>query len=61
MNSLHHAILTLRRQRKQTERTLMRIDAALDALGTGRKTRHVSAVARRRMSIAQKKRWAKRR
>ena len=51
----------LRRERQHTQQQLQRIDAALAALGSSSNgaLRSISAAGRRRISLAQKARWAK--
>src|SRR5260370_12921857 len=65
MNSLTTVVQQLRKERERAQREVHRIDAALTALGNlsvngskhGRRT--LSAAARRKISLAQKKRWSK--
>ena len=63
MGSLTDVVQQLRKERERAEREVHRIDAALAALGSlsvnGAKPRKLSASARRRISLAQKARWAK--
>ena len=73
MKTLKSVIRTLRKQKRITAQTIEklteeveRIDAGIAALNTGgrpsgktRKRRKLSKAARERISIAQKKRWAK--
>ena len=50
------------KERAQHVREIAKLDAALNALGstgTGRTSRTLSAEARKKISDAQKKRWAK--
>lgn len=52
----------MQKERAQHVRHIARLDAALVALGssrTGRAKRRLSAEARKKISDAQKKRWAK--
>jgi len=50
----------LKKEREHTQKQLQRIDEALAALGSSSNgTRTISAAGRRRISLAQKKRWAK--
>lgn len=54
----------LKRERERAQRQLQRIDDALAALGissNGASRHTMSAAARRRISLAQKARWAKQR
>src|SRR5260370_20407599 len=65
MNSLTTVVQQLRKERERAQREVHGIDAALTALGSlsvngskrGRRT--LSAAARRKISLAQKKRWSK--
>jgi hypothetical protein len=53
----------LRRERERAQKEIGRIDAALAALGSVSSNgagRTMSAAARRKLSLAQKARWAKR-
>ena len=61
MKTLRSAILVLKKERKQTLKALEKLDAALTALGTTKAgpRRRLSASARKRISLAQKARWAK--
>jgi hypothetical protein len=51
----------LRKEREYAQKQLQRIDEALAALGSNSNgaSRTMSAAGRRRISLAQKKRWAK--
>lgn len=50
----------MKKERAQHAREIAKIDAALEALGgSGHAKRTLSAEARKRISDAQKKRWAK--
>jgi len=52
----------LRREREQVQKQLQQIDAALSALGSvssNGASRTMSAAGRRKISLAQKARWAK--
>jgi hypothetical protein len=52
----------LKKERQHTQNQLQRIDEALAALGSSSNgTRKMSAAGRRRISLAQKARWAKQR
>jgi len=54
----------LKQERERAQKEVQRIDAALAALGTvssNGSLRTMSAAARRRISLAQKARWAKQR
>ncbi len=65
MGNLSIVVQQLRRERERAQKEVHRIDAALTALGSlsvnvskhGRRT--LSAAARRKISLAQKKRWLK--
>ena len=64
MGNLSVVVQQLRRERERTQKEVQRIDAALAALGSlssnGSSRQHtMSAAARRRISLAQKARWAK--
>lgn len=64
MGSLSDVVQQLRKERDRAQSEVHRIDAALAALGNlsvnaARPRRTLSASARRRISLAQKKRWAK--
>src|ERR1035441_3146343 len=66
MGSLTVVVQQLRKERDRAQKEVHRIDAALAALGNlsvngARPKRTLSASARRRISLAQKKRWAKQR
>jgi hypothetical protein len=58
------ALRVLQKQRNEMQRQINTIDAAIRILGgrnhTGPKKRVVSAAAKRKMSLAAKKRWAAR-
>src|SRR5271169_4201800 len=59
-------VMQLRKERKRVQKETQRIDAALAALGSvssdGSSRQHtMSAAARRKISLAQKARWAKQR
>src|SRR5216683_5027879 len=66
MTNLSGVVQQLKKARARAQGEVQRLSAALAALGnlTGRspvrKRRTLSAVARRKMSLAQKARWAKR-
>ena len=62
MKHMSAVVQQLRREREQVHKQLQRIDQALAALGSGSSngaSRTMSAAGRRRISLAQKKRWAK--
>jgi hypothetical protein len=64
MGSLSVVVQQLRKERERAQREVHRIDAALAALGNlsvnGVKPRRaLSAAGRKRISLAQKARWAK--
>jgi hypothetical protein len=64
MGNLSAVVEELEKERKRAQKEVQRIDAALAALGSlssnGSSRQHtMSAAARRRISIAQKARWAK--
>jgi len=64
MGSMTNVVQQLRKERQRAQKEVHRIDAALAALGSlsvnGTKPKRIlSAAARRRISLAQKKRWAK--
>jgi hypothetical protein len=64
MGNLAVVVQQLRRERERAQKEVQRIDAALAALGSlssnGSSRQHtMSAAARRRISLAQKARWAK--
>ena len=64
MGILSCVVQQLRRERESAQKQIQRIDEALAALGSGSSngtSRTMSASARRRISLAQKARWAKRR
>jgi hypothetical protein len=61
MANLSAVVSQLKKERERVHKEVQRIDAALSALGSstnGTRPR-MSAVARRRISLAQKARWAK--
>lgn len=61
MDVFKGVVKLMRRDRARAVREIERIDKALSALGYGAGPRHhtMSAAARKRISIAQKARWAK--
>ncbi len=64
MGNLSGVVQQLRRERERAQKEVQRIDAALTALGSlssnGSSRQHaMSAAARKRISLAQKARWAK--
>jgi hypothetical protein len=64
MGNLSVVVQQLKRERERAQKEVQRIDAALAALGSlssnGSSRQHtMSAAARRRISLAQKARWAK--
>jgi hypothetical protein len=62
MKHMFVVVQQLKKEREHTQRQLQRIDAALAALGSVRSngaSRTMSAAARRKISLAQKARWAK--
>jgi hypothetical protein len=64
MGSLSIVVMQLRKERERVQEEAQRIDAALAALGSvssnGWSRQHtMSAAARRKISLAQKARWAK--
>ena len=58
---MKNIIQQLKKEREHTQKQLQRIDEALAALGSSSNgaSRRMSAAGRRRISEAQKKRWAK--
>jgi hypothetical protein len=66
MGNLSVVVMQLRKERERIQREAQRIDAALAALGSvssnGSSRQHtMSAAARRKISLAQKARWANQR
>jgi hypothetical protein len=64
MTNMSGVVQQLRREREHAQKEVQRIDAALSALGSvsSNGSGHtMSAAARRRISLAQKARWAKQR
>jgi len=63
MANLSGVVSQLKKERERVHRDVERIDAALAALdsSTNGTRSHMSAAARRRISLAQKARWAKQR
>lgn len=65
MGNMSVVVRQLRTERERAQREVIRIDAALAALGSpssngSNRGRHsMSAAARRKISLAQKARWAK--
>ena len=62
MGNLSGVVQQLRKERERAQNEVQRIDAALSALGSvsSNGSRHtMSASARRKISLAQKARWAK--
>ena len=65
MGNLSVVVMGLRKERERIQKEAQRIDAALAALGSvganGSSQHSMSAAARRKISLAQKARWAKQR
>jgi len=64
MGTLSGVVQQLRRERDRAQKEVQRIDAALASLGSVSSkgsSRTMSAAGRRRISLAQKARWAKQR
>jgi len=64
MKHMSGVVQQLRAERERLQKQLQRIDEALAALGSGSlngSSRTISAAGRRRISLAQKARWAKQR
>jgi hypothetical protein len=65
MGDLSVVLQQLKKERDRVQKEVQRIDAALAALGSvssnGTRPHTMSAAARRRISLAQKARWAKQR
>ena len=64
MANMSGVVLQLKGERERAQNEVQRIDAALAALGSvssNGASRTMSAAARKRISLAQKKRWAKQR
>jgi hypothetical protein len=65
MTNMSGVVQQLKKEREGAQKVVQRIDAALAALGSissNSPSRHtMSAAARRRISLAQKARWAKHR
>ena len=62
MKNMSVVVHQLRREREPVQKQLQRIDAALAALGSvssNGTSRTMSAAGRRKISLAQKARWAK--
>jgi hypothetical protein len=67
VSTINAVIRELRLERKKAARDVKRLDAVLRALrgltrstgARGKRKRHISAAARRRISQAQKARWRK--
>jgi hypothetical protein len=64
MGNLSGVVQQLKKERERAQKEVQRIDSALAALGSlssnGSSRQHtMSAAARRRISLAQKARWAK--
>jgi|CZKD01.1.fsa_nt_gi hypothetical protein len=61
MKNMSAVVGQLKKEREHTQKQLQRIDQALAALGgsSSNGTRTMSAAGRRRISLAQKARWAK--
>jgi Skp family chaperone for outer membrane proteins len=61
MKHMSQVVQQLKKEREQVQKQLQRIDEALAALGSSSNgaTRTMSAAGRRRISLAQKARWAK--
>ena len=64
MKHMSGVVQQLKKERDRAQEEVQRIDAALAALGSissNGASRNMSAAARRRISVAQKARWAKQR
>jgi hypothetical protein len=65
MANMSGVVQQLKKERERVQKEVQRLDAALAALGSissnGSSRRTMSAVARRKISLAQKARWAKHR
>lgn len=60
MKNMNVVVQQLRKEREHVQQQLQRIDEALAALGSSSNGAHtMSAAGRRRISLAQKERWAK--
>jgi hypothetical protein len=61
MDVFKGVVKLMRRDRARAVKEIAKLDAALSALGYGAGSQHrtLSAAARKRISIAQKARWAK--
>jgi hypothetical protein len=62
MKNMSVVVQQLKKEREHVQQQLQRIDEALAALGSGSSngaSRTMSAAGRRRISLAQKARWAK--
>jgi hypothetical protein len=61
MDVFRGVVKLMRRDRARAVKEIARIDAALSALGygAGPRRRTLSAAARKKISLAQKARWAK--
>jgi hypothetical protein len=61
MGNLSLVVQQLKKERERAQKTLTRIDAAIDALGSSVSNGHrsISAAGRRAISLAQRARWAK--
>jgi hypothetical protein len=62
MGTLSAVVQQLKRERERAQKEVQRLDAALAALGgvsSNGASRTMSAAGRRRISLAQKARWAK--
>ena len=61
MKHMHVVVQQLKKERERAQRQVQRIDEALAALGSSSNgsSRTMSAAGRRRISLAQKARWAK--
>jgi len=61
MGHLSGVVQQLKKERERAQKALIRIDAAIAALGSSGSNGHqsISAAGRRAISLAQKARWAK--
>lgn len=61
MANISGVVQQLKKERERAQEEVQRIDAALEALGSvsSNSASRMSAAARRRISLAQKARWAK--
>ena len=59
MGTMSTVVQQLKRERDRAQKEVQRLDAALGSVSSNGTSRTMSAAGRRRISLAQKARWAK--